>query len=82
MPGVRGVVRTVLAFIAMLVIGDTSAKGSQMSTDETSIRAARARSNAAIAKHDVAAIAAHWMLDFHVVTSTSAQAARRFVMTR
>ncbi len=46
-------------------------------TDESAIRSARSRSNEAIAKHDVAAIAAHWMLDFHVVTSTSAQASGR-----
>ena len=51
------------------------AMSSQMSTDETSIRAARAQSNAAIAKHDVAGIAAHWMPDVHIVTSTSAQVA-------
>ncbi len=55
------------------------AMSSQMSTDETSIRAARARSNAAIAKHDVAGIAAHWMPDVHMVTSTSAQVAGREV---
>jgi len=48
-----------------------------MSTDETSIRTARARSNAAIARHDVAAIAAHWMPDVHIVSSTSAQRAGR-----
>ena len=63
--------------VALLMNSAAGAKGSQMSADETSIRAARARSNAAIAKHDVAAIAAHWMLDFHVVTSTSAQASGR-----
>ena len=63
--------------VAVLMNSAAGAKGSQMSADETSIRAARARSNAAIAKHDVAAIAAHWMLDFHVVTSTSAQASGR-----
>lgn len=39
------------------------------------IRAARARSNAAIAAHDTAALAAEWMADVHVVTSTSAQLA-------
>ena len=50
-----------------------------MSADETSIRAARTRSNAAIAKHDVAGIAAHWMPDVHIVTSTSAQGTGREV---
>ena len=39
------------------------------------IRAARDRSNAAIAKHDLEGIAAAWMDDVHVVSSTSAQAA-------
>ena len=41
------------------------------------IRAARARSNAAIAAHDPAAIARVWMVDVHVVSSTSAQTAGR-----
>jgi uncharacterized protein (TIGR02246 family) len=44
-------------------------------TDEDMIRAARARSNAAIAAHDPAGIARVWMEDVHVVTSTSAQTA-------
>lgn len=64
------------AMLVLMCIG-AGAKASQVSDDETRIRAARERSNAAIAKHDVAAIAAHWMLDFHVVTSTSAQASGR-----
>lgn len=37
------------------------------------IGAARARSNAAIAAHDTAAIAREWMPDLHVVSSTSGQ---------
>lgn len=37
------------------------------------IAAARARSNAAIAAHDTAAIAREWMHDIHVVSSTGAQ---------
>lgn len=41
--------------------------------DEAAIRAARARSNAAIAAHDTAAIAREWMPDVHVVSSTSTQ---------
>jgi ketosteroid isomerase-like protein len=40
--------------------------------EAAAIRTARAASNAAIAKHDVAGIAAHWMPDVHIVTSTSA----------
>ena len=47
------------------------------STDDQLIRAARARSNAAIAAHDPAAIALEWMEDVHVVSSTSAPVAGR-----
>jgi len=43
--------------------------------DDQLIRAARDRSNAAIAKHDLDGIAAAWMEDVHVVSSTSAQTA-------
>jgi ketosteroid isomerase-like protein len=58
------------------VIGVTTASGRQL-TDEQSIRAARARSNAAIAAHDPPAIAQAWMEDVHVTSSTSAQTAGR-----
>jgi ketosteroid isomerase-like protein len=44
-------------------------------SDEQLIRSARDRSNAAIAKHDLDRIAAEWMDEVHVLTSTSAQAA-------
>jgi ketosteroid isomerase-like protein len=47
----------------------------QSPADERMIRDARDRSNAAIAKHDLDAIAAVWMDDVHVVSSTSAQGA-------
>jgi ketosteroid isomerase-like protein len=58
----------------------TTASGQQQpATDEAAIRSARGRSNAAIAKHDVAGIAAHWMPDVHIVTSTSAQGTGREV---
>ena len=50
---------------------------SVVQSDDQLIRAARERSNAAIAKHDLDGIAAVWMDDLHVVTSTSAQAAGR-----
>ena len=43
--------------------------------DERLIREARARSNAAIAAHDLDGIARAWMPDVHVVSSTSAQTA-------
>jgi len=49
----------------------------QQSSDEQLIREARARSNAAIAAHDQAAIARLWMDDVHVVRSTGAQVAGR-----
>lgn len=54
------------------VIGVTTVSGRQL-TDEQAIRAARARSNAAIAAHDPPAIAQTWMEDVHVTPSTSAQ---------
>jgi ketosteroid isomerase-like protein len=44
-------------------------------TDEQAIRDSRARSNAAIAAHDVAGIARAWVNDVHVVSSTSTQTA-------
>lgn len=42
--------------------------------DEAQIRAARARSNAAIAVHDLDAIAAEWMPEVTVLSSTGAAA--------
>jgi len=49
----------------------------QTPTDEQLIREARARSNAAIAAHDPAAMARLWMPDVHVVRSTGTQVAGR-----
>jgi uncharacterized protein (TIGR02246 family) len=49
----------------------------QQSTEERMIREARARSNAAIAAHDPAAMARLWIDDVHVVRSTGAQVAGR-----
>jgi len=40
--------------------------------DAAAIRAARADSNQAIARHDVAAIARHWLANVSIVTSTGA----------
>lgn len=65
-----------LVLVAFLM---TTVSGEQPTIDEAAIRAARARSNAAIAKHDVAGITAHWMPDVHIVTSTSAQGTGRDV---
>jgi ketosteroid isomerase-like protein len=49
----------------------------QQSADETIIREARARSNAAIAAHDPVTIARFWVDDVVVVRSTGAQLAGR-----
>lgn len=49
----------------------------QHSADERLIREARARSNAAIAAHDPAAMARLWMEDVHVIRSTGSQVAGR-----
>jgi ketosteroid isomerase-like protein len=49
----------------------------QGAAEERLIREARARSNAAIAAHDVAAIAREWTEDVHVLSSTSTQTAGR-----
>lgn len=51
--------------------------GQAPADDAAMIRAARARSNAAIAAHDVAGIARHWLDDVHIVTSTGAQGTGR-----
>ena len=72
MPIVRQIVIViVLAVVAPCVLV------AQGATDERLIREARARSNAAIAAHDLPAIAGEWMTDIHVVSSTSAQTAGR-----
>jgi ketosteroid isomerase-like protein len=65
----------VLAGVAMpAVVAMTSpARQPPDAGDAAAIRAARTASNAAIAKHDVPGIAAHWTADVHIVTSTSAQ---------
>ena len=46
-------------------------------SSEQAIRSARARSNAAIAAHDLDGISRLWMDDVHIVTSTSAQGSGR-----
>jgi ketosteroid isomerase-like protein len=65
------------AFLVLLIPLSTFVAHGQPSADETAIRDTRARSNAAIAAHDPAAIARAWMDDVHVVSSTSAQTAGR-----
>ena len=65
------------AVVFLLVNAVSTLVHGQPSADETAIRATRARSNAAIAAHDPAAMARAWMDDVHVVSSTSAQTAGR-----
>lgn len=65
-------------FAAVVLLSVLCASGrlqAQASDDERLIREARARSNAAIASHDLDGIARAWMPDVHVVSSTSAQTA-------
>jgi ketosteroid isomerase-like protein len=65
------ILAAVLVLIAVVCTGGRI--GAQ--TDEQAIRDSRARSNAAIAAHDVAGIARAWVNDVHVVSSTSTQTA-------
>jgi ketosteroid isomerase-like protein len=65
--------RNRLLILLMLMLAASVGGAAQVSPDETMIRDARARSNAAIAKHDLAGIAAVWMDDVHVTSSTSAR---------
>ncbi len=68
--------RRCVAAVALLVVFAGTPSALQ-SGDESLIREARARSNRAIAAHDLAAIAREWAADLHVVSSTSAQTAGR-----
>ena len=67
----------VVTCVAMASSRANSLHANQQSRDEQLIRDARARSNAAIAAHDPAAMAQLWMDDVHVVRSTGAQVAGR-----
>jgi ketosteroid isomerase-like protein len=66
-----------LAFLVMTVITSRVNVVTQGTVDEQMIRDARVRSNAAIAAHDVPAIAGEWTEDIHVLSSTSNQTAGR-----
>ena len=66
-----------LAFAAIAWRGTESRAAAAQAGDEELIRAARGRSNQAIAAHDLDGIARVWMNDVHVVSSTSAQTAGR-----
>ena len=63
--------------LALLIVFAAALPSARQSGDEQLIREARARSNRAIAAHDLAAIAREWAADLHVVSSTSAQTAGR-----
>ena len=69
-------IRTLVLSLMCAAVVDVLAVA-QNSADERAIREARVRSNAAIAAHDLPAIAREWMDDVHVVSSTSAQTAGR-----
>jgi uncharacterized protein (TIGR02246 family) len=68
---------TFVACVATSYFQANPVRASQQSRDEQLIREARARSNAAIAAHDPAAMARLWMDDVHVVRSTGSQVAGR-----
>jgi len=79
MTATRQSVSALAAMVCVVAAGAgfvLSATGRQPG-DEQLIRDARARSNQAIAAHDLAGIARVWMPDVHVVSSTSAQTAGR-----
>lgn len=61
--------------ISVLLVSALSIAAAQPPSDEQQIRSARDRSNLAIAKHDLDGIAAAWLDDVHIVSSTSAQGA-------
>jgi uncharacterized protein (TIGR02246 family) len=63
--------------LAIVAIGMFATAPPPQSNDEQMIRAVRARSNAAIAAHDPAAMARAWMEDIHIVSSTSVQTTGR-----
>ena len=69
--------RVALPAVLWLCLAGPAAAQPAAAPDEAAIRAARGRSNTAIAAHDVAGIAGHWLPDVHIVTSTSAQASGR-----
>jgi uncharacterized protein (TIGR02246 family) len=71
------VVLIAFALIAICMLSGSSDAARRQSSDEQLIREARARSNEAIAAHDLAGIAAAWMDDVHIVTSTSAHGTGR-----
>jgi uncharacterized protein (TIGR02246 family) len=70
-------VLSAVAIVTTAILGVAWGAARLQSSDEQLIRDARALSNRAIAAHDLAGIAAIWMDDVHIVTSTSAHATGR-----
>jgi ketosteroid isomerase-like protein len=66
-----------LAAWMLVLAAGVATVSAKPSPHEKLIRDARARSNAAIAAHDPAAMAKEWMDDVHVTSSTSVQTAGR-----
>ena len=72
--GVGSFVRRGLSTLALMcAVSPALAQGADSASDAQAIRAARERSNRAIAAHDTAAMATEWMPSLHVVSSNSAQ---------
>lgn len=57
-------------------MSDPDAEAGSSGNAESLIRAARARSNAALAAHDLDGAAREWMADVHVVSASGAYASR------
>ena len=64
---------TAVVVLLAAIASHAPAQGTDSTSDARAIRAARERSNRAIAAHDTAAMAAEWMPSLHVVSSNSAQ---------
>src|SRR5690349_11791757 len=71
------VVHRILAVLLAFATTPGFAQQPRPTTDAAAIRAARARSNRAIAAHDTAALVREWLPEFWVVSSTNAQTAGR-----
>ena len=75
----RRMTTRLLTWVVVALAAPVDAQPVAIADDETAIRNARRESNRAIAAHDLAGIARHWMPDVHIVTSTSTQGSGRDV---
>ncbi len=75
----RRMTTRLLTWVVVALAAPVDAQPVAIADDETAIRNARRESNRAIAAHDLAGIARHWMTDVHIVTSTSVQGSGRDV---